>query len=148
MRDIVWMANTKNDRFENILSRMNAYATEVLEPQNITIHFDEPPALYTIQLNMEKRKAFYLIYKEAINNLAKYAQASEVFITFMKVNANIKMIIADNGIGFEMKPINEKSHNENGLLNMKIRAEKLNGKITFETSPGNGLKIELIFPIH
>ena len=148
MSDIVWMANTKNDRFENILSRMNAYATEVLEPQNITIHFDEPPALYTIQLNMEKRKAFYLIYKEAINNLAKYAQASEVFITFMKVNANIKMIIADNGIGFEMKPINEKSHNENGLLNMKIRAEKLNGKITFETSPGNGLKIELIFPIH
>ena len=127
---------------------MNAYASEVLEPQNIKIYFDEPTSLHAIQLNMEKRKALYLIFKEAINNLAKYAKASEVHITFQKINSKIKMIIADNGKGFENSSLFDKSHNGNGLLNMKSRAEILGGKIIFDTSLGNGFRIELTFPTY
>ena len=38
MSDIVWAINPGNDRFENILSRMQAFAAEILETKNCMLH--------------------------------------------------------------------------------------------------------------
>lgn len=143
MSDIVWMINASNDRFENIIVRMRSLAAEVFEVTQTTLylHFDEK--LNYIKLNMEERKNFYLIYKEAINNIAKYANCKDVWIE-MKLNQNkIILNIKDNGKGFNTIS----NSNGNGLFNMKKRAELLKGKLEVTSNTDEGTSIKLCFEV-
>jgi signal transduction histidine kinase len=142
MSDIVWMINPDNDRFENIMTQMRRYAAEIFEAINckFIISFDEK--LNGIKLNMDERKNLYLIYKEAINNLAKYSGCSQVSIELKLYKGQIIMVLKDNGRGFDLKAVGK----GNGLTNMRKRAEMLKGRLTINTSPGNGTEIELNFP--
>ncbi|HEX5667206.1 MAG TPA: triple tyrosine motif-containing protein, partial [Chitinophagaceae bacterium] len=142
MSDIVWMINPDNDRFENIMTQMRRYAAEIFETIkcNFNISFDEN--LNDIKLNMEERKNLYLIYKEAINNLAKYSGCSEVSIELKLNKGVINMVMRDNGKGFELDALGK----GNGVTNMRKRAEMLKGRLNIRTSPGHGTEIELNFP--
>jgi signal transduction histidine kinase len=68
---------------------------------------------------MEQRKNAYLIYKEAINNIIKHADASKVLIKLYVEHQTIWIIIHDNGCGFDTSQISE----GNGLRNFIERAE-------------------------
>ena len=92
---------------------------------------------------MEERKNFYLIYKEAINIIAKYAACKDVWIE-MNMNHNKVMLnIKDNGKGFDKL----NGSTGNGLFNMKKRAETLKGKLTITSNIGEGTLVELSFEV-
>jgi signal transduction histidine kinase len=90
---------------------------------------------------MDQRRNFYLVFKEAINNIAKHARAHSVWIGLVAEGKNIRLSILDDGIGFDPLKIDS----GNGLLNMRKRASLLGGHLEVKTSPGNGTRIELIF---
>jgi signal transduction histidine kinase len=143
MNDIVWMINTQNDRFENIMVRMRTLAAEFSETSNCSLHLDFDESLNDVKLNMEERKNFYLIYKEAINNTAKYAGCKTVWIE-MKLNHNtVTLKITDNGRGFDMANANK----GNGLSNMKKRAALLKGDLTVMSTIGEGTSLQLSFKV-
>ncbi|MEP7167966.1 MAG: two-component regulator propeller domain-containing protein [Bacteroidota bacterium] len=143
INDIVWMINSRNDRFENIIIRMRGLAAEMFEAKqiNFSLNFDEK--LNDLKIGMDERKNFYLIYKEAINNIVKYAECSHVTIELSYRYSSIFLIIKDDGIGFDIKNISK----GNGLINMQKRAEMLNGKLTLNAYPGKGTVVELRFDI-
>ncbi|MBK7370885.1 MAG: hypothetical protein IPJ09_05510 [Saprospiraceae bacterium] len=58
MNDIVWMVNTRNDRFENIINRMRQLAGEVLETKGYSVHLSIDERINSYSLNMEERKTF------------------------------------------------------------------------------------------
>src|ERR1700709_1341041 len=101
MSDIVWTVNPKNDRFENVLLRMNLFASEMLEAKNIGLEFINDSTVATSHLSMKQRKNLYLFFKEAINNAAKYSGANKVTVAISKKDNSIDMNIADNGKGFD-----------------------------------------------
>ena len=142
MSDIVWTINSSNDRFENIFSRMRSAAAELLEAKDYTLHFEFDEAMNDLKLDMEHRKNFYLIFKEALNNIAKYAEGKNVWITLSKNHSKAEMKIRDDGKGF----VPGEKHG-NGMNTMKMRAQKLNGKIKIETAQQRGTMITLLFPI-
>jgi signal transduction histidine kinase len=90
---------------------------------------------------MEQRKNFYLIYKEAINNVAKYSNCQNVWIILKKENNSIILTVKDDGIGFNMN----KQNQGNGLYNMQKRAEVLKGKLKIDSTVGEGATIQLSF---
>ncbi|MDQ6813118.1 MAG: ATP-binding protein [Bacteroidota bacterium] len=143
MDDIVWMINTRNDRFENIMVRMRTLAAEFAETSSCALHLDFDEKINNIHLNMEDRKNFYLVYKEAINNTAKYAACKHVWIN-MKLNNNlITLKITDDGKGFDVASI----HKGNGLFNMKKRANLLKGDLTVTSTMGEGTTMQLAFKV-
>ncbi len=144
MSDIVWMINAKNDAFENIASRMRSMASEIFEAKNITLHVDIDEQLNHQKLNMAQRKNFYLLFKEAVNNTAKYADCKHVFLKIILQNNFIEMTISDDGKGFDIAKVK----NGNGLLNMKKRADELKGKFSITSEIGKGTSKTLVFPIH
>ncbi|CAN5520433.1 hypothetical protein BH10BAC3_BH10BAC3_07000 [soil metagenome] len=77
MSDIVWTINPKNDRLENVLQRMNQFASEILDVKNIELDFTNDGTFATSKLTMDQRRNFYLFFKEAINNAAKYSDAKK-----------------------------------------------------------------------
>ena len=143
MNDIVWMINTRNDRFENIMVRMRTLAAEFSEASDCKLHLNFDESLNNVKLNMEERKNFYLIYKEAINNTAKYAGCKTVWID-MKLHQNtVTLNIRDNGKGFDVL----NTVKGNGLYNMKKRAQMLKGALTVTSKIGEGTALQLNFKV-
>lgn len=143
MSDIVWSINPKNDRFDNVLIRMKSFAHEVLDIQNKQLHFEADEKLNHLKLHMNNRKNFYLIFKEALNNVVKYAQATDVWISVQMHGNEIQFSIRDNGRGFDLNELKE----GNGIHNMQRRSRDLGGRLHIETAPGKGTLIRLRFPV-
>jgi len=159
MSDIVWAVNVKNDRFDSVVNRIRAFAFEILEPQNIQIHFDIQPQVNLLELNMQQRKNVYLIVKEAINNVAKFSNCKNFWLNIDYLNRRLSISIKDDGKGFEYSQNVEginlhkadediiKNFSGNGLYNMQKRAEDLNGKFSISSTPNKGTLIEFDFII-
>lgn len=144
MNDIVWAINPKNDEFENILLRMQLFAGELLSGKNILLQLDVDPAIQKIKLSMEKRKCFYLIFKEAVNNAYKYSESSLVTVSIKEKEDHIVMSITDNGKGFNNSTIASKG---NGLKNMRLRSDEINAKLEINSWEGKGTRIMLAMSV-
>jgi ligand-binding sensor domain-containing protein/two-component sensor histidine kinase len=141
VNDMVWAINPQNDSFENIVKRMRTFASEILSAKDIAFHFDFDKNLLQYKLKMEMRRNFYLIFKEAVNNLAKYSEADNAFVMIWNRENNLKMTIRDDGNGFDHTSI----VGGNGLNNMQQRADMIKATFRLESVPGKGTIIELEF---
>jgi len=150
LSDIVWAINTRNDRFDNAVNRMRAFATEMLEPRNILIHFNVSESISVVQLDMQQRKNLYLIFKEAVNNIVKYSGCRNVWIDVSRQgNKTFVLNIKDDGKGFEatLQTSEQNKQPGNGIINMKKRAEELGGEIAIDSVKGVGTTLHLKFTI-
>lgn len=150
MNDIVWALNPQNDNMEKIVQRMESFAKPLLKTKNISCEFNYDPAVLHLNLSMEKRKNFYLIFKEAINNVLKYSNCRNLEISIHLLNQQIGLIVKDDGQGFDkdqLKTLAARSMSGNGLNNMKRRAEEMGGTCDIQSEPGNGTIVQLQFPI-
>ncbi|MFZ1610403.1 MAG: hypothetical protein WAT52_04995, partial [Chitinophagales bacterium] len=77
MHDIIWMINPRNDQMENILQRMEKFLFEMCTARNILFEFQNNMS-DDIELTMIQRKDILLIFKEAVNNAVKYAEAKQI----------------------------------------------------------------------
>jgi len=143
MDDIVWSINPSNDNMQRIVARMREYATNMLEAKDIAYQFKADENLNDIKIDPEKRRDFFLIFKEAVNNLAKYSQCHNAHIAIKLHRKNVVMLIEDDGIGFD-KTI---ADNGNGLINMKKRAELLKGRLEIKSAPGKGTRVIMEVPV-
>ena len=141
VNDMVWAINPQNDSFENIIKRMRSFASEILAAKDIAFHFDFDKKLVQSKLKMDIRRNFYLIFKEAVNNTAKYSGAANTYVMIWNRENNLKMTIRDDGSGFEMKTVKA----GNGLSNMQQRAELMKARFSLESIPGKGTIVELEF---
>jgi signal transduction histidine kinase/Tfp pilus assembly protein PilF len=139
MSDIVWAINPKNDNVESIVFRMKSQAGEMFSLLDIQVEYHIEPDTENIQPTMMARRNIYLIFKEAINNIAKYSKASEVSVTLKIVGQSLVLSMADNGVGFEI----DAAIGGNGLSTMRRRAESLHGKLILHAAPGKGTRLEL-----
>jgi signal transduction histidine kinase len=78
-----------------------------------------------------------------VNNVAKYAGCTDVWISMALKNKRLLLTIKDNGNGFDVEKVNR----GNGVLNMKNRAGILKGDFKITSMPGCGTTIELSFPV-
>jgi signal transduction histidine kinase len=69
--DTVWAINPRNDNMETMLQRMESFAKPLLAAKEIKFHFEYDKNITQLNLEMTKRKNFYLIFKEAVNNALK-----------------------------------------------------------------------------
>ncbi|HEY2727099.1 MAG TPA: histidine kinase, partial [Parafilimonas sp.] len=140
MQDIVWAVNPLNDSFAQIIARMQKFAAQLCEAKNIELFFNADEKIKSLKLPLQYRTDLFMIFKEAVNNLAKYSNATKACIELHKTNNHFILEIKDDGVGFNTKNI---SHG-NGLRNMHVRAENLHGKLTV-LSGDEGTKVMLVF---
>jgi len=137
MDDIIWTVTPANDKFEDLGLRINEYAIPLLESKNINYHFEYPEKLSSVQLQMEVRRNIYLIAKEAVNNLVKYSQCRNATVSFREESGLLVLEIRDDGVGFTPGA----QTTRHGIVNMKLRAEKIGGTISIISGPGEGTRI-------
>lgn len=140
INDIVWSVKPGNNKLEHVVMRMQTFAAALLNALNIEFHFITSYSS-EINLKMEQRKNLYLIFKEAINNAAKYSLAKNITVEISQQARFVRMSVTDDGTGFNLS----RSDSGNGLHTMKQRAEELNGELTISSVLGEGTSIILVF---
>jgi len=94
-------------------------------------------------LPQEIHVGVYRILQEQLNNVLKHAEASHVFVELKGSAEAIQLVVSDNGKGFA---INGKKAGI-GLMNMRTRAENLNGSFVLNSTPGAGCTLEVVIPV-
>lgn len=143
MDDIVWSINPRNDTLESLLLRVHRFGAQLFEAKGIEYDIEIEPGVRHLRLNMERRQSLYLITKEAIINLVKYADAGKAHIRARAIRHTLEVQISDNGRGFDQTSIRP----GNGIINMKSRAASMKAGLTIDSSPGHGTTVTLALKI-
>ncbi|MEM9053607.1 MAG: 7TM diverse intracellular signaling domain-containing protein [Bacteroidota bacterium] len=130
MSDLVWATNPQNDSNEKLIERIQSFGFEILGAKECTFKMVIAKEFYEIEFNQAQRKNLLLILKEAINNAAKYSQATLVNLTIDKAQTGFEIVLKDNGIGFKT----EANGNGNGMRTMKNRTKELRGDFQLKVS--------------
>jgi signal transduction histidine kinase/ligand-binding sensor domain-containing protein len=151
MRDIVWAIDPYHDDLGNVVVRVRQFASDVLEPQNIKFDLQAPLELEKIKLDPEQRRHLFLIFKEAINNIARHADCTLVSLDITVSHNRLSAEIRDDGRGFSVVAATEAPTNGraggHGLENMKSRAKELGGHLSVDSSPSRGTCLKLTIPL-
>jgi signal transduction histidine kinase len=105
MSDMVWSINPHNDTLQKTVVKMKEFSAEILEPKNIGYKFEIDEALNSIFLDVASRKNLFLIFKESINNAAKYSGSSFINIFITQESGELLLTIKDNGKGFDFRTL-------------------------------------------
>ncbi len=142
MSDLVWAINAETDDMQSLLRRIRQFGASLLEAKNIELEVVAPEPLPGLLLKTEAKKNILLICKEAINNSAKYSQATRVIIDVQMKDGFLRLEIRDNGQGFTPG-----TNPGNGLINMRKRCEESGGLFLLDTGHNKGTRISCEFPV-
>jgi ligand-binding sensor domain-containing protein/signal transduction histidine kinase len=125
MSDIVWSIDARNDTVGDLLDRMREFAAGVLQAKSVAFTFEIADLALPHKLPVNIRQNIYLIFKEAINNITKHAEASCVKIQLKNANGAFNMTIRDDG----KAPRDDERLTGQGLRNMTMRAKRIGGRL-------------------
>jgi two-component system NarL family sensor kinase len=97
-----------------------------------------------LDLPLRIEAELYRIAQEALANVRRHAQATEVKIALRVSPNEVVLTIHDNGVGFAPGDVAEESH---GLVGMRERAKLLGGRLRVDSHPGKGTKISTRVPL-
>jgi signal transduction histidine kinase len=91
--------------------------------------------------------ALFRIAQEALNNAVRHARASKVVLTIKVDQDTVRLIIADNGIGFDQNMVTKPKGGRGwGLMTMTERAMEVGGQCRIASQPGQGTRVEVEVP--
>jgi signal transduction histidine kinase len=143
--EIVWAMNPRHDSVASLVSYFRLYADRFLGLANIAWQFEGPSEPPDHVLDSQSRHQLFLAFKESLTNVVRHAGATEVRLSIVLENEQLRVTIVDNGRGFSQ---NENIEPTDGLANMSARLEKLRGRSEIESGPGRGTTVRLIVPLH
>ena len=141
--DIIWSTNPKNDKIQNLVERMESFAMPLCKAKNVAFIFNHSTISNDNKISEATRQNLFVMFKEAVNNVLKYAQCKTCTVTLEEKNKNIYCTITDDGIGFETSKPTER----NGLLNMQLRAKEIKGSCTITSELKKGTVVFIQLPL-
>ncbi len=143
MTDVVWSIDPRNDAFSKLMQRIKVHAVEVCEARDISLHFDVPPVPGDPSPGSDVSRALLLVAKEALQNIVKHADATQIHIRLCICERDWQLSISDNGRGFDEATLSR----INGLENMRSRLRKSGGRLDITSAPGRGTHIDARLPL-
>lgn len=116
-------------------------ALQVLE--GASIRANVASKIEPVRLAPELETALYRIAREALQNVRKHSHASDVQVSLTAQNGHLRLVVRDNGEGFDLR---EPGGQRLGLLGMREMAEGLGGSCRFVSTRANGTTVEVLVP--
>jgi len=113
--------------------------------KNFGIHCIFESLLSEPQFETKQSNALFRIYQEALTNIARHANATQVDAVLSQEENRFVLEIRDNGKGFRMEDMANKK--TLGLKGMQERALMIDGEFKIESTPGRGTYIQISIPI-
>jgi PAS domain S-box-containing protein len=97
------------------------------------------------KINQSQKVNLYRIAQEAVNNAIKHSEASSISVQLSEEQDYVRLCVEDDGHGIHPE---YNSKRQNGLVNMRDRAEIMGGKLTIESDPHRGTVVIVEIPIY
>jgi len=143
LSDLIWAVYSKNDTYGHLIIRMKNFCYEILNEKNIQTDFYFDPKIQDVFADLTIRKNLIQFFKEAINNILKYSEASHIEVSLKEHDGYLRLDIIDNGIGFDPNTVME----GNGFTSFRARAKAMNGKMNIHSQPGKGTQVWVEFEL-
>lgn len=104
---------------------------------------------YSEILDDSAQSVVFSIVEEALGNARKYAKAKLIEVRFWQEESLFVALVQDNGVGFNTQDVNRdySSRGSLGMVNMRERAERIDGSLRVESSLNKGTKITIVVPL-
>jgi len=141
--EIVWAVNPRNDTLAHLIDYTGQFTTDYLRDAGIRCLLDVPEQTPVREVPANVRHNVFLAVKEALQNIVKHARATEVWLRVSAIPGGLRMVIEDNGCGFEGVPADAWA---DGLGNMRQRLTEIGGECRVQSRVGVGTVIHIEFP--
>jgi signal transduction histidine kinase len=95
-------------------------------------------------LSDAQRTCIYRVVQEALNNVAKHAQARDIQVEVTNRMGVVSIMVRDDGDGFTSAPRAPKGL---GIVGIKERVRELGGQVTIDSQNGRGTSLWVILPL-
>lgn len=150
LREVIWAVDPESDTLESLTAFLGQQTDQLLGPTRLRYRFEAPPHLPVLTLRAGTRHQLAMSAREAINNILKYAQASEVKVRIELADDTLTISIRDDGIGLPTGSVTSSGRSVlggNGLKNIRQRLKSLGGNFRVSSVPGAGTLIRLEVPL-
>jgi signal transduction histidine kinase len=164
VRAIINDLSNEEEAKVNFVSFLDSYLKNAgkLFPFKIYLHIKGLPELANLPISFDRdvQKNLYRIIHETLSNAAKHSNATEVNFEIFRKRNEVRLVITDNGIGFQLQKRLNSSQNYQyitlekdvvsggmGLKNVQERAKQAGISLAIESAPGRGTRVILDVPL-
>jgi signal transduction histidine kinase len=140
--EIVWSVNPRQDELKSVSRYFSEYAQQFLSLSPIRCRLEVDETWPEARLGAEWRQNLLLAFKEALTNVVRHSQASEVRITLVARDGKLRVSVRDNGQGAR----GETTAGADGWANMRARLKRMQGDCVV-TSTAAGTDVEFTLPL-
>jgi ligand-binding sensor domain-containing protein/signal transduction histidine kinase len=156
--DIAWSIDPAHDDLRSLTARVRRFASDMFDGRTMAWTFDAPGDGALARLSPEIRRHVLLVFQEAINNIARHADARSVALSMRLHDHRLEAEIRDDGRGFVTTDAETRSScasaavrgsgsSGRGMQNMAVRARELHGTLQVESAPHEGTRVRLVVPL-
>ena len=132
-----------------LVSATQKYIEDYSKKYKIKVTTKIDPQLLRQRFSPELEINLYRILQEALTNIIKHAQATEVQVSLVKKTSVLSFTILDNGIGFHSQKVyKHRNHACLGLYGMKERIAGLDGDFSIHSKINHGTCLKIEVPIN
>lgn len=131
LRETIWTLDSKIVRLQDVFHQSKKYIDRYL-PESIAFNIHMDDDLFQKQINPEVAVNIFRIIQEMTQNMLKYSKANQFSVNFTS-DKNIKLTVADNGVGFDFQTVSKGE----GLKNIQRRVNEIHGELEYENQAGS-----------
>ncbi len=143
MRDIARLVQSETYSQGDLTMHLREIAARMLRSVPHTLKLEAAQPAHP--LPVDRQRDLVLIFKEALHNIQRHAQASQVAITLEENPQQLTLTVRDDGRGFDPQA---RPSDGLGLANLRRRAEKHGGEVRVASAVGAGTTLSVTLPTH
>jgi signal transduction histidine kinase len=147
MDEIVWAVNPRNDSVPSVAAYFSQFAQRLVKPAGLRCRLDIGGHLPALPMKAEQRHNLFLAFKEALTNVLKHANATELRLAIQVRDQTFTVSLEDNGVGFTPNLTGAGATGADGLPNMRNRLSQLGGACEINSQCGKGTQVLFRLPL-
>jgi signal transduction histidine kinase len=134
---------------QGLVPALESMADKMKETYNQNVIIQADPRVVEA-LEVGKQAVVFYIAEEAANNARKHAQAAHIWVRLKMLREGLSLLeIEDDGAGFSVSSVDSSyaSRGSLGMVNMRERAELINGVLRLDSAEGRGTRVQVVIPL-
>ena len=143
VRDVSAILNPRQLASLGLEASLRAHLLKTLE--NTPVHWSLECQQRLTGIPEDMALAAFRITQEAVTNMLRHAHANNLLVRLQRLPEGLSLMVLDDGLGFS-PALNPGQEGQRGMAGMSERIVQLGGSLSVSSQPGEGTRIEALFP--